>query len=193
VNDSDPAKSYAALRDETAAMLNLNADSASLVENLQVSLVAILRMEVDTLEGQVLAGDAADLKRLEIALGMLRQLLPEKSLVASPVAAPETRFGSSHRAKLKELIERTVLAPVIESPDEIERKRDILAREEMAATVAAGGSIEAPSAPAIVAPPPPPERPANVVPLHYLKENQREPWESHYDGRAGPHPWPLPR
>jgi hypothetical protein len=34
---ADPAKSYAALRDETAAMLNLNADSASLVENLQVS------------------------------------------------------------------------------------------------------------------------------------------------------------
>jgi hypothetical protein len=51
----------------------------SLVENLQVSLVAILRMEVDTLEGQVLAGDTVDLKRLELALGMLRTLLPAQA------------------------------------------------------------------------------------------------------------------
>jgi hypothetical protein len=109
MNDSDPVAAYERLKIETAAMLNLSTDSASLVENLQVSLVAILRMEVDTLEGQVLAGDSVDLKRLEIALGMLRSLLPAQALVSAPPPA-EVRFSGEHQRKLRAMIEKTVLA-----------------------------------------------------------------------------------
>ena len=82
----------------------------SLVENLQVSLVAILRMEVDTLEGQVLAGDTVDLKRLDLALGMLRTLLPAQALVSAPQPA-EVRFSGEHQKKLREMIEKVVLQP----------------------------------------------------------------------------------
>lgn len=110
MSDSDPATSYERLRIETAQMLRLNVDSASLVENLQVSLVAILRMEVDTLEGQVLAGDTVDLKRLELALGMLRTLLPAQALVSAPPPA-EVRFSGEHQKKLREMIEKVVLQP----------------------------------------------------------------------------------
>jgi hypothetical protein len=130
---ADPAKSYAALRDETAAMLNLNADSASLVENLQVSLVAILRMEVDTLEGQVLSGDSVDLKRLEIALGMLRQLLPAQALVSAPPPA-EVRFSGEHQAKLREMIRKVVLTP---SATDHEREAALMWKDEQMALAAA--------------------------------------------------------
>jgi hypothetical protein len=186
---SDPATAYDRLRTETAEMLKLNIADLSLVEGLQLDLVSMLRLEVDGLQGAVLAGGQVDLARLSTALGMLRQLLPEKSLVASPAAAPETRLGPDHRARLRDLIERTVLR---EDPREAERMRDIQAREEMAAVIAAGGTVE-------VATPPPPRPAENVVPFdpnsvkppqHYLK--QHEPWESHYDGRAGPPAWPLP-
>jgi hypothetical protein len=87
-----------------------------------------------------------------------------------------------------------VLAPAAADPGEVERTAELMRREEMAAVIAAGGDVEpAASEPAIVAPPsPPPERPPNVVPLHYLKVNQREPWERYYDGATVP-PWPLPR
>jgi hypothetical protein len=191
---TDPSAAYDRLRTETAEMLKLNIADLSLVGGLQLDLVSMLRLEVDGLQGLVLAGEQVDLGRLASALGMLRQLLPEKSLVASPAAASETRFGPEHKARLKALIETTLMAAEVDDPAEAERKRGILAREEMAAIVAAGGAIEpAPSAPATVAPPPPPERPANVVPLHYLREGQREPWRDFHDGRAptGPHPWPL--
>jgi hypothetical protein len=176
-------------------MLNLSTDSTSLIEGLQVDLVALLRLEIDTLQGAVLAGDSVDLGRLASALTMLRSLLPAQALVSAPPAA-ETRFGPNARQRLRDLIERTVLAAEVENPHEAELRRDIQAREEMAAVIAAGGIVEAaapaPAAPTPVASPPS-EPPANVVPLHYLREGQREPWRDFHDGRAptGPHPWPL--
>jgi hypothetical protein len=202
---SDPAAAYAALRDETAVMFGYDLANLSLTQGLQLDLVSLLRLEVDTMQGQVLAGDTVDLNRLVMAHGMLQKMLPERALVA-PAPAPESRFGPSARERLRRLIETTVLAPPVDDPVELERKAELMRREEMAAIVAAGGSIEpAPSIPAPVAPPPP-ERPENVVPFvdataranstlppaGYLK--QREPWESYHDGNSmGPHPWPLPR
>ena len=104
---SDPSAAYDRLRVETAEMLKLDVANLSLVEGLQLDLVSMLRLEVDGLQGAVLAGEQVDLGRLSTALGMLRQLLPEKSLVASPAAAPETRFGTNHRERLRQLIEET--------------------------------------------------------------------------------------
>ena len=195
MSDPDPATTYERLKIETAEMLNLNVASSSLLENLQVDLVALLRLEIDTLQGAVLAGESVDLNRLSTALTMLRTLLPAQALVA-PAPAPESRFGPSARERLRALIERTVLTPPVDDPGELERKAELMRREEMAAVIAAGGSVEAPA-------PPPEPTPTNVVPIdansrmppaHYLKDGQREAWRDHFDGRAtGPHPWPLPR
>ena len=110
MNDSDPAATYERLRIETAEMLRLNANSASLIEGLQVDLVALLRVEIDALQGQVLNGELVDLGRLASALTMLRSLLPEKALVSAPPPA-EVRFGPDHQKRLREMIERVVLTP----------------------------------------------------------------------------------
>lgn len=194
---SDPAEAYAALRDETARMFGYDLGNLSLTQGLQIDLVSLLRLEVDTMQGQVLAGETVDLNRLVTAHAMLQKMLPERALVA-PAPAPEARFGPNAREKLRALIERTVLANDVA---EAERLRDVREREEQAAVAAA-----APFEPTPVAPPPPPEQPRaeNVVPFdpnsvrppaHYLRDGQpREPWRDHYDGRVtGPPPWPLPR
>ena len=88
----DPAAAYARLRIETAEMLRLNANSASLVEGLQVDLVSLLRLQLDDLQGRVLSGEQVDLNRLSTALTMLRQLLPEKAVFRS--AAGRNAFRS---------------------------------------------------------------------------------------------------
>jgi hypothetical protein len=132
VSDLDPAVTYERLKIETASMLNLDAASLSLVENLQLDLVSLLRLEVDTLQGQVLAGEQVDLGRLSTSLAMLRQLLPERALVA-PAPAPEARFGNDARKRLRRLIEQTLLGGeeiVDESQEALERQfRDHDARE----------------------------------------------------------------
>jgi hypothetical protein len=59
---ADPSASYQLLRNETATMLKLgDVDALGLVEGLQLDLVSLLRLEVDGLEGQVLAGQPVDL------------------------------------------------------------------------------------------------------------------------------------
>jgi hypothetical protein len=86
--DPAAATAYERLKVETAEMLGLNTDSASLMESLQVDLVSLLRLQIDDLQGKVLNGEQVDLARLSTALTMLRQLLPEKALVA-PAAGPD--------------------------------------------------------------------------------------------------------
>jgi hypothetical protein len=108
MSDSDSAATYERLKAETAGMLNLSVASSSLLENLQIDLVSLLRLEVDTLQGQVLAGDSVDLKRLETALDMLQKLLPAQALVA-PAPAPARRFDGNARERLKAMIEKTVM------------------------------------------------------------------------------------
>jgi hypothetical protein len=129
---ADPAVAYEQLKRETAAMLNLDVTSSSLLENLQVDLVSLLRLQIDDLQGQVLDGKQVNLDRLSTALTMLRQLLPEKALVSSPPPA-ETRFGPSHRERLQALIENALRGNEVEDD---EAMRDIYEREEMAAIAA---------------------------------------------------------
>jgi hypothetical protein len=105
---TDPAAAYEALRASTAEMLKLDPANLSLVEGLQLDLIALLRLTTSDMQGAALSGEAVDLDRLSTALGMLQKLVPEKSLVAS-APAPETRFGPDHRARLREMIERVVL------------------------------------------------------------------------------------
>ena len=92
---SDPSRLVdERLKAETAQMLRLDGANLSLVENLQVDLIAMLRLQIDDLQGQVLNGAQVDLGRLSTSLAMLRQLLPEKALVA-PAPAPEERGDSA--------------------------------------------------------------------------------------------------
>jgi hypothetical protein len=137
---SDPSAAYDRLRVETAEMLKLDVANLSLVEGLQLDLVSMLRLEVDGLQGSVLAGEQVDLDRLSTALAMLQKLLPAQALVA-PTPPAETRFGPSARARLRELIEKTVLR---DDPHEAERLRQVREREEQAA-IAAALPVEAPS------------------------------------------------
>jgi hypothetical protein len=80
MNEADPAAAYEALRAETAGMLKYDLADLSLVQGLQVDLVSLLRLEVDTLQGKVLAGEQVDLMRLSAALTMLHKLLPPAEL-----------------------------------------------------------------------------------------------------------------
>ena len=106
MNIADPAVAYERLRAETAAMLKLNPDSSSLVEGLQVDLVSLLRLEVDTLQGQVLAGEQVDLARLVTAHGMLQKMLPERALVAPAPAAATHDFSGAREELARFLAQR---------------------------------------------------------------------------------------
>jgi hypothetical protein len=113
---ADPAAVYERLKVETAQMLGLNTDSSSLLENLQVDLVSLLRLQIDDLQGKVLNGEQVDLGRLSAALTMLRQLLPEKALVASSATAD----GGDEFAGAKEELSNFLIrrADAIERRDE---------------------------------------------------------------------------
>jgi hypothetical protein len=142
----DPAAAYEALRAETAGMLNYDLADLSLVQGLQLDLASLLRLEVDTLQGKVLAGDTVDLGRLGVAFGMLTKLLPPAALEAEP---SEVRPHSEARERLKALIDATILAgPDPDAPSraeleaEIERLREELAQAQAGAVLA----VTAPSA-----------------------------------------------
>jgi hypothetical protein len=102
--DPAAATAYERLKLETAQMLGLNTDSSSLLENLQVDLVSLLRLQIDDLQGRVLNGEQVDLARLSAALTMLRQLLPEKALVAPAAAADRDDQFAGAREELRALL-----------------------------------------------------------------------------------------
>ena len=188
---ADPAATYERLRAETAEMFDYDLASASLTQGLQIDLVSLLRLEIDGMSGRVLAGETVDLTRLVAAHGLLRQMLPERALVA-PAPPAETRFGPDHRARLRELINKTLL--LADDVNEAERLADAMLREEAIQAQAAGVPVEAPVAPQ----PPEPPRADNVVPIdgtaranstkppsRYLKDGQpHEPWRDHVE-RSG--------
>ena len=182
MRNPDPSTTYERLRAETAEMFDYDLASASLTQGLQIDLVSLLRLEIDAMSGRVLAGETVDLTRLVAAHGLLRQMLPERALVA-PAPPPEARFGTEHRERLRKIIEKTLLA---DDTNKAERMADIAAREEMAALAAAD------TAPAPVAPPPPVTLPPpadNVVPLDVARAAERaadeRAWRAHVYGNGG--------
>jgi hypothetical protein len=102
----DPKAAYQKLRAETAEMLGLSSEpSTSLITSLQVDLISLLKLEVDTLQGRVFAGEDVDLDRLSTSLGMLTKLLPEQSLQAAPIAEQLT---SAEEAAAQAELEKTI-------------------------------------------------------------------------------------
>ena len=88
-----------------------------------------------------MAGDSVDLGRLALALTMLRSLLPEKALVSAPPPA-EVRFSGEHQKRLREMIQKVVLAPDDPADEALRSWRD-----EQQAILAAGGDIAAAAPP----------------------------------------------
>jgi hypothetical protein len=201
MSDPDPAVAYDRLRAETAQMFDYDLANASLTQGLQIDLVSLLRLEIDSMSGAVLAGKTVDLSRLVAAHGLLKQMLPERSLVA-PAPPAEVRFSGEHQAKLRRLIEKTVLTP--SADDHIAIAERAWKDEQMALAAASdnwtwqpaplaaatpsaadGGraqssdialrSMPLPAAPADQ--PPLPKR--GEVPAHYLKQD--EPWREFVD------------
>ena len=180
----DRAAFFQRLRADTARLLKLDG-ALTPSQQVRVDRAASLRLLLDQLQQRQLAGEEIDARQFVTASETLETLLG-----GNPEVATSTLASGEARAKLRALIETTLAAG---EADDAARDAERSLRDEQQAALAAGASVEpAPSTPATVAPPPP-ERPANVVPLHYLREGQREPWRDFHDGRAptGPHPWPL--
>jgi hypothetical protein len=163
-------ESYEKLRGETAAMLGFGSEP-SLIQGLQIDLIALLRLEIDTMQGEVFSGAPVDLDRLSTALQMSQKLLPEASLRATPIAQamPDgTAESVFARAKLITLLDGYAE----------DRRRQLAAnpnraREQLEVEIAAAlEQYPPPPAPAVeVLPAPSPAEaapepsPTNVVPL----------------------------
>lgn len=94
-NIADPAAAYERLKIETAAMLGFDVSDLTLTQGLQLDLVSLLRLEVDTMQGAALSGEQVDLQRLAVAHGMLQKMLPPQALVA-----PAQTTGPNYDAAL---------------------------------------------------------------------------------------------
>jgi hypothetical protein len=91
----DPAAVYERLKTETAGMFGYDLADLSLTQGLQIDLVSLLRLEVDTMQGKVLAGETVDLQRLVAAHGLLQKMLPAQALVAPAAAASHDAFAGA--------------------------------------------------------------------------------------------------
>jgi hypothetical protein len=101
---TDPKIAYERLRGETAKMLGIDpSESLSLIQNLQIDLLALLRLSVADLQGSALAGENVDLDKLSDSLAMLQKLLPESSLMAQPPSEQEELTASEASAVLREM------------------------------------------------------------------------------------------
>jgi hypothetical protein len=189
----DPAAAYAALRDSTAAMFDYDLADLSLTQGLQIDLVSLLRLEVDTMQGKVLAGETVDLTRLVAAHGMLAKLLPERALVAPAPAAANPDFASAKEELNNFLIQRAAALEHCEQRESAQlREENARLREQVIQMQAQIRATPQPAAPAV-------KPPSNVVPIDgaaranatkppvsYLREGQpREEWRSFVEGGRG--------
>jgi hypothetical protein len=73
----NPARTYQVLREETASLLGYSdLDKLTPTESLRLDLTALLRLQIDTLQGQALSGESIDMPTLSSCVGMLQKLLP---------------------------------------------------------------------------------------------------------------------
>jgi hypothetical protein len=185
----DQAKLFSSLHASTTMMLGYDGvEHLTAAQMLRVDRAITLRLLTDDLQARQMRGEVIDVRAFVTASEDL-----ERMVGGNPASPPaEARFGMGARARLRSLIEKTVLGP---DPDAHERE---LARdpegarrkfeEHLAECVAKYGSPEsfnpggvaltqtevAPaSSPPVAArgesapvePPPEPPRPDNVVPI----------------------------
>jgi hypothetical protein len=117
---SDPARVYAALREQAIKLLRLDATNLSALEDMQINLTCTLMLEIDSLQSAQLSGKAIDISRIADAVKILRSLLP-----SAPLPSVDMAVETDAREKLEALINRQVHA--LEKRDE--RENVILKRE----------------------------------------------------------------
>jgi hypothetical protein len=119
MTDPDPAATYERLRDETAGMFGYDLTNLSLTQGLQIDLVSLQRLEIDTMQGKVLAGETVDLQRLVAAHGLLAKMLPSSALVAPAAAADNPDPFAGAREEL-----RAFLSQRAEAIERRDRRRE---------------------------------------------------------------------
>jgi hypothetical protein len=153
---------FEALRRSSARLLKLDADCLSGSEAVRVDRCAALRLLLDRMASQQLAGGELDAKSYIAASQELERLL------GGQPEAPTHVFASNEaRNKLRAMIERT-LGNENTAAAEL---ADVMAREEAVQALAA-----APGDAAQAAPPPPVTAlplPANVVPIDAARAAER--------------------
>jgi hypothetical protein len=73
---TDPARTYTELRASTAELLGYDLDQLGSVESLRLDLTSLLRLQIDHLSGQALAGDSINMDTLGSCVQLLQKLLP---------------------------------------------------------------------------------------------------------------------
>ena len=181
---SDPAGSYRRLRDETASMLGLGSDELSMIENLQVDSLALLRLAISDLQGAALAGQDIDLDRLSDALGMLSKLLPEAALQARPVVAPPSDGdGGDTMEEFERLLTNIREAKAFEEASALDKARAEIAQLKAEIERLRGPAVVE-TEPRAAEPDRPPGPPWGVPPSSPHKPSRSEPWFPHA-GRIG--------
>jgi hypothetical protein len=89
--NANAAALHRKLRVETAAMLNLDLTALSPTDGLRLDLTALLRLQLDSLQGLALAGQDVDMSRLSACVAMLQKMMPTS---LSP-AIPEPDFSGA--------------------------------------------------------------------------------------------------
>jgi hypothetical protein len=118
---NDPAAQYKKLRAATVEMLGLGGENnLTPVQSLQIDLISVLLLEIDSLQGQQLAGQPIDMSRLATALSMLQKLMPPTSL--SPTLSEPNFDGAA--AEFARLIAQRATS--------LEARRDFLHEQEIA-------------------------------------------------------------
>jgi hypothetical protein len=136
---AEHAEFFEALRASTAKLLRLDPAALSPSQQVRVDRCASLRLLLDGMQSAQLRGEQIDTRAFISASTELERLLggdPER---------PATVFSDGEaRAKLKRLIEKTVLA---DSAVDHERDAERAWRDEQACIAAAGGDVAAAAPP----------------------------------------------
>jgi hypothetical protein len=143
----DPAGDYEVLRAQTAQMLNLDLTALCPADGLRLDLTALLRLSLDSLQGQALSGREVDLSRLQSCYAMLSKLLP--SAVEAP---PLLREDHSARRRLAELLDAQAEVLDRDKDERIAELTELVAEKDRviagkdATIITLGGSLSAPQA-----------------------------------------------
>lgn len=135
MSDDDQAAIYGSLRASTAKLLGYDdVGRLSAAQEIRLSRAISLRLICDAAQAAQLCGRPYDVRAFTDASEAL-----ERMVGGNPDAPSQQRFSGEHQKRLRELIEKTVLAP---SFDEDEREAELMWREEYAAFLAAGGNAD---------------------------------------------------
>jgi hypothetical protein len=124
----DRAELFTSLRASTVALLGYDAEHLTAAQRIRVDRAIALRLVIDEAQAKQMRGEVIDIDEFVSASESLERM------VGGQPDAPTSRFDGKARERLRQLIERTVMAGEV---DVAECMADIREREEMAAIVAA--------------------------------------------------------